>query len=306
MNGLADLKMFSEIARSETMARAASRLGMAPATISGRLKALEDHYGMVLVRRTTRSFSLTEEGRLLLERAQPVLSGFADLEREMVGRRTVTEGDLVISCATDVGRHTVLTMVHAFATAHPKIRIDLRFDPPDSVREIHFDVALRAGQVRDSTLTIRKIFDLHTVAVASPAYLAGRGVPLAPADLTEHDCLRLAGSSHCGDVWAFGNVRVAIGGRLVSSDPDSLKRLCLQGLGIWRAARADVEAEIAEGRLQLLFPALYSPGVPIFLLSGQRKRLPARTVALINFARQFFRNNAPSDPGQDRQGCDAK
>ncbi len=291
MNCLADLRMFSEIARSQSMASAASRLGMAPATISGRLKALEDHYGMALVRRTTRSLLLTEEGRLLLERAEPVLSGFADLEREMGGRRNAVEGGLVLSCATDIGRSHVLSLVHAFARTHPHVKFSLRYDPPGSLHEIHFDAALRAGPVKDSGLTIRKLFAMETATVAAPAYLAERGAPVCPDSLGDHECLRLEGSMIGGDAWTFGqgNGRsVPVGGRFRASDPETLKAFALQGLGILRTARADVEAELSSGLLTPVLAPFEPAPARVCLISDTRRRLPARTAAFIDFALHHF------------------
>lgn len=304
MNCLADLRMFSEIARSQSMASAASRLGMAPATISGRLKALEDHYGMALVRRTTRSLFLTEEGRLLLERAEPVLLGFADLEREMGGRRRAVEGGLVLSCATDIGRSHVLPLVHAFARTHPHVKFSLRYDPPGSLNEIHFDAALRAGPVKDSGLTIRKLFMMETVTVAAPGYLAERGTPASPEALEDHDCLRLEGSMIGGDVWIFegeAHRSIAVGGRFRASDPETLKTLALQGLGVLRAPRADIEPELRSGRLVPILTRFEPVAVHVSLISDTRRRLPARTAAFIDFSLQHFAGEGGETPVRWRQ-----
>ncbi|MGJ7037459.1 DNA-binding transcriptional LysR family regulator [Shinella sp. BE166] len=291
MNGLADLRMFSEIARSQSMASAANRLGMAPATISGRLKALEDHYGVALVRRTTRSLLLTEEGKLLLERARPVLSGFADLERDMGGRRTAVSGGLVLSCAADISRVQLLSLVRSFSRAHPDLHFSLRFDPPGSLHEIPFDAALRVGPVRDSNLTIRKLFSMETVTCAAPAYLAEHGVPARPADLCRHECLRLDGSGFAGNDWAFreGASAVSVGGRFRASDPATLKNFAVQGLGILRTALADVETELASGLLVPVLGAFEPEPQTVCLLSDSRRRLPARTSEFIDFAQAHVR-----------------
>ncbi|WP_246733703.1 substrate binding domain-containing protein [Rhizobium sp. 57MFTsu3.2] len=291
MNCLADLRMFSEIARSQSMASAASRLGMAPATISGRLKALEDHYGVALVRRTTRSFLLTEEGKLLLERAQPVLSGFAELERDMGGRRNAIAGGLILSCATDIGRSHVLSLVQAFARAHPNVDFSVRFDPPAALHENHFDVALRAGSLKDSGLTVRKLFDMATVSAAAPSYLAERGCPGTPEALSAHECLRLEGSSIFGDVWTFdggGVGHLPVDGRFRASDPETLKTFALQGLGIFRLARADIDPELRSGQLHAVLEAFEPAPMPVSLISDPRRRLPARTAAFIDFALRHF------------------
>ncbi|MDX3974044.1 LysR family transcriptional regulator [Shinella sp.] len=291
MNGLADLRMFSEIARSQSMVSAANRLGMAPATISGRLKALEDHYGVALVRRTTRSLLLTEEGKLLLERARPVLSGFADLERDMGGRRTAVSGGLVLSCAADISRVQLLSLVRSFACAHPNLHFSLRFDPPGSLHEIPFDAALRVGPVRDSNLTIRKLFSMETVTCAAPAYLTGHGIPIRPADLCRHECLRLDGSAFAGNDWGFreGEGTVSVDGRFRASDPATLKNFAVQGLGILRTALADVETELASGLLVSVLGAFEPEPQTVCLLSDSRRRLPARTSEFIDFAQAHVR-----------------
>lgn len=293
MNGFADLRMFSEIARCDSMAIAAGRLGMAPATISGRLKALEDHYGVSLVRRTTRSLSLTDEGRLLLERAQPILWGFAELEREMGGRKADATGSLVLSSPVDFGRRHLLPLVQAFSRSHPQVLFSLQFDAASGESGHHFDVAFRTRPVRDSQLITRKLMELERVTCASPAYLAQHGCPATPADLAAHECLRLTDSACRGDDWTFrveGRLEsVVVRGRYGASDPDALTQLALQGQGVLRTFAADVADFIRAGALVQILSDFEPPPQAVCLLSESRQRLPLRTVQFIDFALDFFR-----------------
>jgi DNA-binding transcriptional LysR family regulator len=287
MNGLADLRMFSEIARSGNMSVAAGRLGMSPATISGRLKAMEEHYGVALVRRTTRSLSLTDDGRILLERARSVIDDFEDLERTMTGRKREPAGRLVVASPPDVLRRQVGSLVQAFSYAHPEIDFEFQFDGGAPSAESSIDVAFMLGPLKDSDLVARRLAELAFVTCASPAYLDRHGSPATPDALIGHHCLVRISAEGRDDRWLYqcrGGLRAyPVQGRHASNDHDMLLDLALQGQGFLRAYRPDVEEALRSGALVPVLGEFEPPAAAFHLVSGNRRLLPSRAVRFIDF-----------------------
>lgn len=293
MYGLTDLRMFAEIARANSMSIAAGRLGMSPATISGRLKSLEEHFGVMLIRRTTRSLALTDEGRLLLQHADDLLMGFHALERELRGRKCRAHGALMISAPPDFGRRLVIPLAHEFAAANPDVELHIQLEAAGAAMSTQADVAFRIGQLPSSTMTTRKLAEIGFVTCAAPSYLAARHAPGNPAALKEHDCLLL--SSECGPDggWTYmqegRRTVVRVAGRRTASDIDVLVELARLGHGVMHVHRWNVAEELADGSLVPLLDAYEPPPEPLHLLSENRKLLPMRTIRFIDFVKDNFR-----------------
>lgn len=303
MYGITDLRMFAEIARSGSMGAAAGRLGMAPATISGRLKALEEHFGVTLIRRTTRALALTEEGHLLLGRAEALLSGFDAMERDLRCRKRQPEGGLVISAPPGFGRGHILPAAQRFAAAHPGVALQFRFEatpgPADLRADRRADVTFRIGALPQSRLTTRKLADIGFVTCAAPAYLAARGTPAQPSDLCGHDCLLL--STDPGGppgTLAFRSagrrIDLPVAGRRTTSDLSVLVDLGRQGHGILQVHRWAVADQLAEGSLVPVLEDHAPAPEPLQLVSDGRRLLPMRTVRFIDFMVDHFRRTDPA------------
>lgn len=293
MCGLTDLRMFVEIERSNSMSVAAARLGMSPATISGRLKSLEEHFGVTLIRRTTRSLALTEEGRLLLHHATDLIAGFDALESELRGRKRSAEGALVISAPAEFGSRWIVMLAHRFAAANPDVELHIQLDAAGSAVAPRGDVAFRIGQLPPSIMTTRKLAETGYVTCAAPSYLAAHGTPMRPAELRDHDCLLLSGDFGPEGGWSYvqdgRRTTVPLAGRRTASDIDLLVELSRLGHGIVHVHRWTVADSLADGSLvPLLEP--FEPGPePVHLLSESRKLLPLRTIRFIDFVKGHFR-----------------
>lgn len=298
MNGLSDLRMFAEIAGASSLSVAAGRLGMSPATISGRLKAMEEHYGVVLVRRTTRALSLTDDGRVLLQRAQSVLEGFRDLEQAMTGRKRVLRGQLIVSSPLDFGRRYVSPMVCAFLQRYPDLEFELRFDQGEPPSERSFDLAFRIGPQADSTLITRRIGETRIITCASPDYLSRCGLPILPADLLDHHCLSQAGENRATAKWSYRlpEGETTIDGPVTHSanDAETLMEMALAGHGILRALDFNVAEAIAAGRLVRLLTGFEPEPLTIHLLSERRHLMPLRAVQFMDFATERVGQKAGS------------
>ena len=299
MDGLADLRMFSEIARSASMSNAADRLGMAPATISGRLKAMEEHFGVLLFRRTTRSLSLTDEGQILLDRALPVLESYSDLKRALCCRKRSESGTVVISSPADFERRCVVPLVAAFSQAFPDVGFQLQNDQ-DASHDGTVDVAFRIGSLKDSSMITRKLGEVGLVTCAAPAYLERHGIPSSPCELTKHRCLLQMGSISRQDGWTYRNrgrlEQVAVCGIHAARDTETLVDLAVRGHGILRVADFNVEHAIGAGKLISILSEFEPVPQGLHLLSERRRLLPLRTARFMDFAVAHFRRSQIAFP----------
>lgn len=202
---LSNIDLFLQIVEKGSLTAAGREAGLSSTTVSERLSALEAHFGVVLLNRTTRALSLTDEGRTLVEGAKQVLGEVEDLEtRIRFGARTLS-GPTRISAPSDIGRTFVSAEIDYFLSAHPGISVELLLSDGyvDIVGE-GFDIALRFGPVTDSSLRFRSLGQKRRLVCAAPSYLEKNGRPKKPVDLKHHNCLVMRFGAHLDNVWRFG------------------------------------------------------------------------------------------------------
>ncbi|MDB5448470.1 MAG: transcriptional regulator,LysR family, partial [Phenylobacterium sp.] len=200
MDRLDEINAFVGVADARSFTQAARRLGVSSAQVSKLVARLENRLNARLLNRTTRDVSLTDTGRAYLERARQVLDDFASLEssvREQKGPR----GTLRISAPVSFGAAELTPALLDFAAAYPDVALDVSStDRMVNLVEEGFDVAVRIGQLEDSSLVARKLAAVRVVTCASPAYLARAGTPHAPEQLAEHEAI-LDTNSADPNVW---------------------------------------------------------------------------------------------------------
>ncbi|SJZ53386.1 transcriptional regulator, LysR family [Consotaella salsifontis] len=197
---------------------AARSLSVSPSAVSKSVQRLEQNLGVPLFTRTTRSLTLTPEGRELHERALRLLQEAEEIEQVALSARSEPAGTLRIAAPLPIGVHLIAPMLPAFRSRHPNVAIDLRLnDQIIDIVEEGIDIAIRIGDLADSRLLSRRIASHRLCAFASPAYLAARGTPQHPDELISHDTvsLRYQSSGHAMR-WPF-----RIGGREVELVPPS-------------------------------------------------------------------------------------
>ena len=190
MADLDNILIFVKVAQYESISRAARSLGMPISTVSRRLSVLESQLGVTLLRRTTRRVSLTAQGREYFNQCQEPLSLLQEAERVLTQAQKKPEGLLRISVPVMLGQGPFLEFLSGFLKAHPRIRIDLFITNVflDLVAD-NIDVAIRFGELRDSSVVATRIGKTMRYVVAAPEYLKNRELPAEPADLERHDCV---------------------------------------------------------------------------------------------------------------------
>ena len=173
-----NIRLFLTITEKGSLVAAGREVGLSATTVSERLAALEAHYGVVLFNRTTRSLSLTDEGRTLLSGAKVVLGEIEDLETRIRYGAETLSGPIRVSAPIDIGRSIVSDVISSFTAEHPAISIELLLS--DGYVDIvgqGFDLALRFGAVTDSTLRTRNLGHFRRIVCAAPSYIAQHGAP---------------------------------------------------------------------------------------------------------------------------------
>jgi len=251
---LEHLKLFLTIIEKNGMSAAGREMGLSPASVSERLAALEAHYGVSLLTRTTRSISLTEAGRMLADGARRLLAEADELDSRLRLGAHKLSGPVRLSAPVDLGQSRIVPVLDRFLEAHPDVSIDLNLTDGfvDLVSQ-GMDFAVRYGALADSTLKARLIGENRRVVCASPSYLDRKGVPQHPDDLLSHDCLVMRFGIHSDRRWSFSvngaPHTVTVQGRRTANNGELVRRWCLLGHGLCRKSVWDVQADLDAGRL---------------------------------------------------------
>jgi DNA-binding transcriptional LysR family regulator len=285
MADLDNILIFVKVAQYESISRAARSLGMPISTVSRRLSLLESQLGVTLLRRTTRRVSLTAQGHEYFNQCQEPLTLLQEAERVLTQSQKKPEGLLRISVPVVLSREPFLEFLSGFQKAHPRIRIDLFITNQflDLIAE-NVDAAIRFGELADSSVVATRIGKSIRHVVAAPEYLKKRPLPIAPADLEQHDCVMLNAKNneaHWDLVSGRKQARVHVSGPISSRDFNTLSTFVYRGHGIGLLPSNYCDDEIAKGRLVRLLPQWTSPPIPVFIIYPSRKFLPLRLSAFL-------------------------
>jgi DNA-binding transcriptional LysR family regulator len=277
---LDNILIFVKVAQCESITRAAHSLGMPISTVSRRLSVLESELGVSLLKRTTRRMTLTAQGREYFNHCQEPLGLLQEAERVLTHAQKAPEGLLRVTVPVVLGQEPFLEFISGFLKDHARIRIDLfitnRF--LDLVAD-NVDVAIRFGELADSSVVAVRLGTTVRHVVAAPKYLRTRTVPTDPADLESHDCVMLNAKSGETD-WDLVNgrrkIRIHVSGPISSHDFNSISTFVYWGHGVGLLPASYCDEAIASGRLVRLLPKWASPQVPVFAVYSSRKFLPLR------------------------------
>lgn len=282
-----NIRLFLTITEKGSLVAAGREIGLSATTVSERLAALEAHYGVVLFNRTTRSLSLTDEGRTLLSGAKLVLGEIDDLEMRIRHGAETLSGPIRVSAPIDIGRSIVSEVISRFTTENPAISIELLLS--DGYVDIvgqGFDLAMRFGTVTDSTLRTRSLGHFRRIVCAAPSYIAQHGAPKAPADLAQHNCMVMRFGATLDNVWRFGTDKkpqtVTVRGNKIVNDGSLVRQWGLEGHGIILKSELDVAPDLSSGRLVALLEDFGSPANPLQMMFPPGRAQPKRVRALAN------------------------
>jgi DNA-binding transcriptional LysR family regulator len=300
MDRFQTIESFVRVAHAGSFTKAARQLGLSRALISRRIIELEARLGVRLLNRSTRSVSLTAEGRAYLTRCKQVLDDMEAAEREIARGAQTPLGGIRVLAPKSFGVTCLTDAMIAFSETHPQIRVslslgDFSFRPADFVEE-GFDLAIRIADIRDSTVLARRITTLNSVLCASPSFIARAGPPQSLTDLTSYSCLSHLGSDEHDRIWTFKGQRggsIRVDGLFDSNSALSLRKAALGGLGIALLPHEYIAADLAGGRLIRLLPQ-YEVRRPVIALYPRSPHIPQKVRLLVSFLVQWFRQAALS------------
>ena len=289
MDRIDGIRAFVAVVDAGSFTRAGERLGISNKLVSKYVAALEAQQGVTLLNRTTRALSLTPSGGRYLAAARRVLAAVEELDAQAHAEEGALTGRLRITAPVAFGEMFVTTLTRDFTLAHPGVDIDLNlWDRYVDLAAEGYDLALRIGQLADSSLIARRIGQTEAWAVASPAYLAAHSRPTRPEDLREHVNIRDSNAQNPGRavfLVAGRAVSVPLPGAITVNSAHAVRRLVLEGEGIAMIPSFVVARDVAEGRLERLLPGFARPQLDIQALYLPQPFLPPRLTAYLDHLR---------------------
>jgi DNA-binding transcriptional LysR family regulator len=276
MDRLQSMEIFVAVAREGGFSPAARKLGLsAPSTTRG-VAELEARLGTRLFHRSTRSVRLTEDGMDFLPQAERILAELDSAERTLAGRTGIPRGTLMVTAPVTFGRLHVLPVVNEMLERYDELDARLLLvDRNIRIVEEGVDVAVRIGQLEDSSLRSVHVADVRPMLVASPAYLARFGMPASIEDLENHRLIATSGARAPSE-WRLGGKRIGGKPRLVLNTVGSMIATAEAGIGIANLLSYQVETSLQQGRLVEITQLLEPRWLPVSLLFGaERARSPA-------------------------------
>ncbi|MCE1240972.1 MAG: LysR family transcriptional regulator [Azonexaceae bacterium] len=291
MNQLEDMRMFAVTADTGSFTAAAERLGVTKQFISRRIMALEKRLGARLLVRTTRKLSVTDTGRSYHERAVKILEAVDEAEQLVADRNAAPRGSLRISAPMSFGTLHLGPAIAQFMRLYPEVRIEL--DLSDRFVDIvgeGYDLALRIGELDDSSLVARQIALTQLLVCASPDYLARRGTPQTPEDLQDHDCLLYGHSPHVE--WRFKRqgkpFNLTVNGRLRANNGELACAAAIAGVGVVCLPSFIVGRALRDNRLHTVLDTFLPPPLAISAVYPQHRQTSQTVRAFTDFLRNTF------------------
>ncbi|MDH6590273.1 DNA-binding transcriptional LysR family regulator [Variovorax sp. TBS-050B] len=288
---LEGVDVLAAVVDTRSFGRAGEALGMSQSGVSRAVERLEARLGIRVFDRTTRSVRLTEEGRRFYEEVMPLVGALAEVTSRAAGGAAAVRGRLRVNIDPFFSSLILAPRLGALLDKHPDLEIELRSrdDLGDLVAE-GFDLAIRFGHPRPSSLVARKLLDTRVLTVASPGYLRRHGHPSDPRELeTQHHRCILFRDPATGRPfpWEFHQRSrrrtVAVRGSLMVNDAGTLYSSCLAGHGIAQLFELGAESFITAKKLVPLFPDWSDERFPLYAYHPSRHHVPAKTRALLDF-----------------------
>ncbi|RSZ56102.1 LysR family transcriptional regulator [Massilia atriviolacea] len=300
MDRLQSMRVFAKVVEQGSFARAAQALDMSNTVVTRNIADLEAHLGTRLLNRTTRKLSLTETGRQYLERVRQILADIDDADAIASSSARKASGTLRIYCHPGFGQYQLAKLLPLYAATVPDVVLDVTLaDHAVDLVEEGFDVGIFMGlQKFDASLIARRLATSNVVLCASPEYVARRGEPLTPVDVSAHDCLNFAFEQlrHSWPVtWENKRVDVPISARLVSNNISVLRQAAFAGMGIMVRSSLTLEDDLTSGRLVQLLKGHHLGRLELSLVYPSRRLLSYKVRSFVDFMTARF-PHPESDP----------
>ncbi|PAQ08817.1 LysR family transcriptional regulator [Mesorhizobium temperatum] len=288
MDRLEAMSLFVAAVEAGSLSAAGRRFGIPLATVSRKVSDLERHLKTRLLNRSTRQLTLTDAGHAYLAACHRILDEVGEAERTAAGEYSAPTGELIITAPIIFGRLHVLPVVTGFLAAYPDVAIRLMLaDRITQLTEEHIDLAVRIGELPDSSLVATRIGSIRRVVCASPAYLAEHGMPKTPKDLAAHSCVTFEGLT-APAAWTFStgksDLTVPIRSRLRVNTAEAAIDAAIAGAGMTRVLSYQITAAVRSGTLRTVLEAFEPQPWSVSLVHAGQDLLPVKLRAFLDFA----------------------
>jgi DNA-binding transcriptional LysR family regulator len=291
MDRLDAMRIFVAVAKLESFAEAARQLRLSPSVVTRSIAQIEDHLGLTVLSRTTRSVRLTERGQAYLQSCEQILQDIDSAERRARGENAAPRGELHVAAPLVFGRLHVLPVIEKLLGAHQALSVRLSLSDRNAhLVDENIDVTVRIGELADSSFVAVKLGAVRRVVVASPAYLARRGVPASPGDLAGHDLIAFEGLEATNE-WRFDapDRLIRLQPRLTVNSADAAIAAAEAGIGITRTLSYQAQAAVMAGRLVPILQDFAPPASPVSAIYPARRIASANVAAFVTAARDYCR-----------------
>lgn len=299
MDRLQTMEVFVAVAETGGFAKAAARLHLSPPVVTRAVAALEERLGVRLFNRTTRKVAPTEAGLRFLASARELLRQIEEAEKEAAGEMAMPSGTLHIAASVTFGRRAVAPLVAEFLRAQPRVQVSLLLtDRVVNLIEEGMDVAVRIGELPDSSLVARRVGRVQRLLVASPGYLARRGAPREPSELRLHAMVAFTGlmpNREWRHVQGGRSAAVRIDPRIELNDAQTAIALAEAGEGITSSLCYMVSDAIREGRLAAVLEPFWPAPAPVHLVYPQTRLVAPKLRAFLELATRRLRERLEGD-----------
>ena len=271
-----------------SLSAASRQLRVPLATVSRRVAELEEHLHVRLLHRGSRKVVLTDAGRSYVTSCRRIIEEIAEVERTAAGEYRAPQGELAISVSAVLGRTHVLPFVVEFQRTFPDIRVRLQFtDRFVNLLEEHVDVAVRIGELPDSSMIAKRVGLIRLMLCASPAYLKRRGAPKTPLDLATHDCV-IHETYSTPHGWEFVSEEttqmIHVPSRLTVNLGEAAVAAAVAGAGIARVLSYLVDDLLRSRSLVTLLEAYEPSPMPVSVIYPSQRQVPLKLRAFLDFA----------------------
>ena len=286
MDLLSALGVMARVVETGSFSAVARERELSQAAVARQVSQLEDHFGVRLFHRTTRKLSLTDDGEMLLGLARPVLNGIEAMEAAL-GQQSALPVGLVRVGATVTSIRFLAERLPTLLADHPGLKVEVVVgDRLGDMIEDRLDLAMRLGEITDTSLVARRNGTAARVAVAAPSYIERHGEPSSPAELANHTCI-VHDVGPDSDVWTFvtpeGPRGFRVSGGFLANDVRAVHLAARSGYGIAHLALVEVADDLRNGTLVRVLNDFPAPGVPFSLVYPSRRHLAPRTRLVMDF-----------------------
>lgn len=288
---LNQMHVFVRVVQAGGFSAASRQLKIPKSTLSRRVSELEERLGARLLQRTTRKLGLTDAGRIYFDHAARIISD-AQIAEEAVGQMQAAPRGL-LRVTTPLSFVMVAPIVSAYVRKYPDVHVELVCsDRRIDLVEEGFDVAIRSGVLRDSSLVARNLGAIERVVVAAPDYCRENGTPKTPSDLEKHSCI-VFGVGDAPKTWALESgekkVEIRVTPRLTVNDPDIMRLAALDGIGIAFMPAIGIAEDLKKKRLLHVLPDWCSPKTPVHVVYPTARHVSPKVTAFIDLVRDRMR-----------------